>query len=97
VRALLLSDSRFLLYQRQRVISRHDRRVFVLAGQLYLHEQINRSPDRVQQTGEREVEESEAEIFRGSAGHESFNRFVAALDLPPVAALGEVATPSIRH
>src|SRR6056297_2751735 len=36
-------------------------------------------------------------MFRGRRAHEPFDRFVAALDLPPVAVLGEVPAPCIRH
>ena len=63
-RVLSLSDSSFLLQQRQRIVGCHNGRVFVLTGQLYLHEQINCPPDRVQETGEREVEEPQAEVLR---------------------------------
>jgi hypothetical protein len=38
--------------------------MFVLTSQLNLHKQIDSPPDRVQQAGEREVEESQPEILR---------------------------------
>jgi len=71
--------------------------MFVLASQLDLYQQIDGSPDRVQETREREVEESKPEMLRRCGGHKPLDRSVAALDLPPVPVLGEVTAPAIRH
>ena len=69
----------------------------VFTRQFDLHEQINRPPERVQQTRKREVEESKPEILRRRRGHEAFDRLVITLDLPPIAVLGEKSAPPIRH
>ena len=69
----------------------------VLIDQLNLHEQIDRSPDRVQQAGKREVEEPQSEILRGGRSHEPFDRLVPAFDFPTVTVLREVSAPPIRH
>ena len=71
--------------------------MLVLVSQLDLHEQIDGSPDRVQQAGEREVEESQPEILRRRRGHESLDRPVAALDFPPIPVLSEKSAHGIGH
>jgi hypothetical protein len=52
-----LADSSLFLQQGERVIRCHQQCSLILVGQLDLHEQINGSPDRVQETGEREIKE----------------------------------------
>ena len=69
--------------------------MFVLSGQLGLHEQIHRSPDRIEQTGECEIEEPQPEVFRRCHRHESLDRPVAALDLSPIPVLSEKSAPSV--
>ncbi len=69
----------------------------VLTGQLNLHEQINCSPNRVEETRKREVEEAEPEIRRGCRSHESLNRSVAALDFPAISIFTEEATTPVGH
>jgi hypothetical protein len=62
-----------------------------------LDEQIDRSPNRVQQTGEREVEEPQPEIRRRRRDHEPLNRPIAALNLPAIAILAEESTATVGH
>ena len=71
--------------------------MLILASQFDLDEQIDRSPNRVQETCEREVKESKPEILRCRRRHEPFDRPVPTLDLPAIAVLREVTTPAIRH
>jgi len=69
----------------------------VVAHQFDLSEQIDGSYDRVQQTRERGVEESQSEILRRGGSHEPFDRPVATFDFPAVAVLRDVSAPPIRH
>lgn len=94
---LSLSDSRLLFQQCERVIGSYHRRASVLTGPIDLDQQINGSPDRIQQTREREVEEAQHEILRGRGGHEPLDTLVAALNLPSVGVLTEKLPVVIRH
>ena len=69
----------------------------VFVCQFGLYEQIHCSPDRVQQAGEREIEELEPEILRRGGGHDPFDRPIAVLDLPTIAVPREVPASPIRH
>jgi hypothetical protein len=70
--------------------------MLILASQLDLHEHIDSSPDRVQETREREVEESETKRLRGPGTDESFDRFLDGRNLPPVPVLSEVFSSSVH-
>ena len=71
--------------------------MLILSGQLHIDQDIHRSPDRVEQTRKREIEESESKMFRRRRGHESLDGLVTTLNLPAVAVLSKVPAPSIRH
>ena len=58
-----LANPCLLLQQRQRVLRCNHRRPLVLTSQRQLQQEVDHSPDRVQQAREREVEESQHEVL----------------------------------
>ena len=92
-----LPHSCSLLQQRECILRRHYRRVSVVVGQNHLYEEVDRSPDRVQQAREREIEEPQHEVLRSGRSHDSLDALVPALDLPAIAIFADSTCWGIRQ
>ena len=69
-----LPDPCLLPKQRQRVLCCYDGFAVVHTTIVTLEQHVDPPPDRVQKTREREVEESQDEVFRRRVGHEPLDR-----------------------
>lgn len=80
-RILGLANAGVLLQRGQYVVHRHPRLIGERVSERHLHQMIDQSPQRVEQTREREIEKAENEALRGRFRHEALDLLVASFDL----------------